>query len=254
MKKLIIFLLAAILLLSFSCKKKPIGPVSEEPTFTINGLVVKDINDPPKDIAYFKIWRNDTLYNNATVKVGNRNIPNIGSGEYFAEFSDTTFKMNSVYIDSIISPQDTVTITFSFTMPDTFSAEIQSDKDTFTTADFPITINWTASSNANGYILGVAKGDTISGAVLYSGTVNSPPEQIPQDAFYTDGIPILVEGDYWIYIVAYNKSFVSYSDDSDVPFELPAGLPSNNITGAKGTIGAGVIAKKATITMKTLSQ
>jgi hypothetical protein len=251
MKKSITFLLAAVLLFSFSCKKKPIGPVNEKPTFIVYGVVVKDMNTPAKDVASFTVWRNDILYNYATVKVGNQNIPNIGSGLYYAALPYNTFEGNTTYIDSIISSQDTVTITFSFTMPDTFSIGIQSDKDTFTTTDFPIDLNWTTSSNPDGYILGVAKGDTISGAMLYSGIIASPPQPIPQTAFYTDGMGNLVIGDYWIYILAYNKSFVSYSD---MPFELPSGLPANNITGAKGTIGAGVIAKKAIITMATFSQ
>jgi hypothetical protein len=213
--------------------------------------VVKDMNTPAKDIASFTVWRDDTLYNYATVKVGNQNIPNIGSGLYYAALPYNTFERNTTYIDSIISSQDTVTITFSFTMPDTFSIGIQSDKDTFSVSDFPIKIDWTASSHAEGYMLGIAKGDTISGAMLYSGIIDSPPQPIPQTAFYTDGMGNLITGDYWIYIVAYNKSFASYSD---MPFELSSGLPANNITGAKGTIGAGVIAKKASITMVTLSQ
>ena len=250
MKKLVLLLLAMVLLISHSCEKKPTTPVSEKPTFTVNGVVVKDMNTQ-KDIASFTVWRNGTLFNGATVKVGNQNIPNTDSGVYYADLPYNTFQANTTYIDSIISPQDTVTITFSFTMPDTFSIGLQSDKDTFTVNDFPININWTASSNADGYILGVTKGDTISGAELYSGTIDSPPKPIPQEAFYTDGLGSLVEGDYWIYIVAYNKSFVSYSD---VPFELPVGLPANNIVGAGGKIGAGVIAKKATITMITISQ
>jgi len=250
MKKLIWFLLTATLLFSYSCEKKPIGPISEKPSFTINGVVVKDMNTE-KDIASFEVWRNDTLYNDAVVKVGNQNIPNTGSGLYDSVFVDTTFQVKTAYIDSIISSQDTITITFSFTMPDTFSTKILSDKDTFTVQDLPISVDWRAPYNADGYIIGVAKGDTITGAVLYSATVDSPPRSIPQEAFYKAGMGDLVTGDYWIYVVAYNKSFVNYPE---IPFELPAGLPANNISGAKGTIGAGVIAKKATITLITLSQ
>jgi len=250
MKKLIVFLFAAVLIISFSCKKKPINPISEKPTFTINGVVVKDLNDPAKDIASFTVWRDDVLFNGATVKVGNQNIPNVGSGSYYAELPYNTFQGNTTYIDSITSPQDTVTITFSFTMPDTFSAEIQSDKDTFNVNDFPIIVNWTASGNADGYFISVAKGDTISGANLDSATTGNTQYTLLLTAFQ-DVAGNLVTGDYCIYVGAYDKSFVYYPE---TPFALPAGLPTNNITGAKGTIGAGVIAKKVTITLVTLSQ
>jgi len=248
MKRLTLFLVVAIFLFSFSCEKKPTGPTTQKPTFTIYGVVVKDLNIS-KDIAAFTVSRNDTLYNGATVKAGNKIIPNSGSGAYYQEFSDTTFHTMTAYIDSIISEQDTVTITFGFTMPDTFSIHITPDKDTFRTIDLPIQVNWTASSNANGYIISVVKGDTISGAVLYSATVDGSPVSIPNQTFYTTGMGTLVTGYYWVYVVAYNKSFIGYPG---MPFTLPAGLPANNITGAKGTIGAGVIAKKAIIYMTTL--
>lgn len=247
MKKSILVVWIAILLISFSCEKKPTGPTTQKPTFTIYGAVVKDLN-LSEDIAVFTVSRNDTLYDEATVKVGNKSIPNGGSGIYYNEFSDTTFHAGTAYIDSIISSQDTVTITFGFTMPDTFSVYITPDRDTFRTVDLPVHVNWTASANANGYIISVVKGDTISGAVLYSATDDASPLSIPNSAFYTSG-GSPVTGYYWIYVVAYNKSFPNYPG---MPFNLPAGLPANNITGAKGTIGAGVIAKKAVIYVTSL--
>lgn len=247
MKKLFMFLLAIVLLLSFACEKKPIGPVIKKPTFTIYGVVVKDMNTPAKDIASFTVWRNDTLYNSATVKVGNKNIPNAGSGEYFAEFSDTTFKVKTAYVDSIISSQDTVTITFGFTMPDTFRINPLPYNDSLNAGGHAVTVSWTVSDSASAYFISVAKGDTISGANLYSATVGANYANIPPSAFRTVGDQV-VEGYYWIYVVAYNRSFVSYPD---IPFGLPLDLPSGNITGAEGTIGAGVIARKATIYVTT---
>ncbi|HVP36502.1 MAG TPA: hypothetical protein VMT04_05850 [Terriglobales bacterium] len=248
MKKSIIFLWIAILLLGFACKKKSIGPIVEKPTFTIYGAVVKDLN-LSKDIAVFTVSRNDTLYDDATVKVGNKSIPNVGSGLYYMEFSDTTFHMNTAYTDSIISPTDTVTITFNFTMPDTFSVNVTPTRDTFRTINLPILTNWTASGNSNGYIVSVVKGDTISGAELYNATDDASPNPIPNQAFYTSGMGTLVLGYYWIYVIAYNKSFPTYPG---IPFNLPAGLPANNISGAQGTIGAGVIAQKVVIYVATL--
>lgn len=241
MKKSTLFLLVAIFLFSFSCEKKPTGPTTQKPTFTIYGAVVKDLN-LSKDIAYFTVSRNDTLFDAATVKVGNRTIPSIGSGSYYS--NTMSFSALTSYTDSIISAQDTVTITFDFTMPDTFSINQLPVNDSLNAGGHTVTVYWTASDSSDGYFISVAKGDTIPGAVLYSSTVGIPQAPIPTEAFHTTGMGNIVTGYYWVYVIAYNKSFPSYPG---TPFNLPAGLPVNNITGAKGTIGAGVIAKKAVI-------
>ena len=246
MKKLITFLLTAVLLFSFSCKKKPIGPVSEKPTFIIYGVVVKDMNIQ-KDIASFAVWRNDTLYSDATVKVGDKTIDSIGTGLYYKEFADTTFKRNTAYVDSIISSQDTVTITFSFTMPDTFRIYPLAANDSLNVGGHSVNVIWSASTSASGHTISVAKADTLSGARLYSETLSGTQATIPPTAFRNTSDQLII-GYYSIYIVAYNRSFVSYPG---MLFELPSGLPADNITDARGTIGAGVIARKATIYVTT---
>ncbi|MDH4222010.1 MAG: hypothetical protein OEV55_00565 [candidate division Zixibacteria bacterium] len=246
MKKLIIFLLAAIFLFGFSCKKKPIGPVSEKPTFTIYGVVVKDMNIQ-KDIASFAVWRNDTLYNYATVKVGNKNIPNIGSGLYYDTLPYNTFEVNTTYIDSIISSLDTVTITFSFTMPDTFYINPLQGNDSINAGGHSVQLSWTSSANASKYILSLAQ-DTVTGAGLFKTTVGSTDTTITPEAFRNTADQ-LVTGDYYTYVVAYNKSFFSYPE---IPFALPTNLPTENIgAGVHGTIGAGIIARKANIYVTT---
>lgn len=241
MKKSILFFWILISLVGFSCKKKPIGPITEKPTFTIYGVVAKDLNIS-KDIASFTVSRNDTLYSGATVKVGGKVILNSGSGTYYQEFSDTTFHALSAYVDSIISPADTVNITFRFTMPNNFSASIN-PADSVNENALAIPVTWTVSDSATAYIISVVKGDTIAGAVLYTAIVTGPSVLIPQDAFRSaNGNPI--SGLYWVYLIAYNRSFVSYPN---MPFTLPANLPANNILDATGTIGAGVVAQKVVI-------
>lgn len=246
MKRLTLFLLVAILLFSFSCEKKSTGPITQKPSFTIYGAVVKDLN-LSKDIAAFTVSRNDTLYNGAAVKVSNKSIPNVGSGVYYNEFSDTTFHARTAYIDSIVSSQDTVTITFGFTMPGSFSINPLSSTDSLNRAGHAVTVSWTPSDSSSGYFISVVKGDSITGAALYSATLSGTYGAIPRDAFHTSA-DVLVMGYYWIYVTAYNKSFPSYPG---IPFNLPAGLPANNISGAQGTIGAGVIAQKAVIYVTT---
>jgi len=241
MKKSIVFIGIAILLLGFACEKKPTGPTTQKPTFTVYGVVVKDMNIS-KDITYFTVSRNDTLFNAATVKAGNKIIPNSGTGAYYQEFSDTTFHVMTTYIDSIISSPDTVNITFGFAMPDIFSASIN-PADSVNENGLAVVVTWTTSDSTTAYIISVVKGDTITGAVLHKAIVTGPQTTIPLDAFRKANGDV-VSGLYWVYLVAYNKSFVSYPN---IPFTLPSNLPANNILGASGTIGAGVIAQKVVI-------
>jgi hypothetical protein len=248
MRKIILFLMTAVLLFGYSCGKKPTGPISKKPTFTIYGAVVKDMNFS-KDIVYFTVRRNDTLYNSATVKVGNKTILNSGSGLYDSLFADTTFHVKTAYIDSIIITQDTVTIAFSFTLPDTFYIKPLQDNDSINAGGHSVQVSWTSSANASKYILSLAQ-DTVTGARLFKTTVGSTDTTITPEAFRNTADQ-LITGDYWIYVVAYNKSFVSYPE---IPFALPTGLPADNITGAKGTMGAGIIARKAKIVVTTASQ
>ncbi len=241
MKRSILFIWIAILLLDLSCEKKPTGPGTQKPTFTVYGVVVKDLNIS-KDIASFTVSRNDTLYNNAIVKAGNKVVPNTGSGAYYQEFSDTTFHGLTVYEDSIKSLTDTVNITFGFAMPNTFSASIN-PADSVNENALAVRVTWTVSDSSTAYIISVIKGDAIPGAVLYVASVTGPSVLIPQEAFRSaNGNP--VSGLYWVYVIAYNQSFVSYPN---MPFTLPSNLPANNILGATGTLGAGVVAQKVVI-------
>lgn len=247
MKKSILLIWIAVLLISFSCEKKPTGPTTQKPSFTVYGVVVKDLNIS-KDIAYFTVSRNDTLFNAATVKVGNKTIPSIGSGSYF---SDTmAFVAATSYTDSIISAQDTMAMIFNFALPGTFLLNPIRGNDSLNVQGHSVTVTWTPSDSASGYFMCVVKGDSISGAKLYAGTVpvaSGTQATITPDVF-RDVANNPVPGYYWVYIVAYNKSFVGYPG---MPFPLPAGLPAGNIAGATGTLGAGVIAPKGYIYVTT---
>ncbi|MFQ6032404.1 MAG: hypothetical protein ACE5K2_05720, partial [Candidatus Zixiibacteriota bacterium] len=76
---------------------------------------------------------------------------------------------------------------------------------------------------------------------------NNRRETIPREAFRI-GEEIVIYGIYEVYVIAYFRSFLEYRG---MPFELPGGLPTNNLDGANGTIGAGVVAEKKYIRVVT---
>ncbi|MFQ6002204.1 MAG: hypothetical protein ACE5KJ_00475, partial [Candidatus Zixiibacteriota bacterium] len=93
------------------------------------------------------------------------------------------------------------------------------------------------------------KPDTTPGVVGYTtlDDLNVGSQNIPPEAFRI-GEETVIYGIYEVYVIAYFRSFLEYRG---MPFELPGGLPTNNLDGANGTIGAGVVAEKKYIRVVT---
>lgn len=240
MKKSLVFLLLFSLVLFFFCGGKRTTRTTEpEYEFTINGVVVKDLS-LGKDIAYFTILRDSVAFDSALVKVGSDTLESEGEGLYSKEASHL-FDFEGAITITVSSAEDDFAVDFNVIIPgffritditDVVDREVHS-------GDVP-RILFTSSANASGYFISVIKRNNTEGAkghtalILWSDIGNY---SIPADAF-RDRVDF-IEGTYLIYLIAYNKSFVAYPS---MEFELPDGLPEGNISGANGTIGAGVVA------------
>jgi hypothetical protein len=243
-----VFLLGAGLL--FSCN----GKVTTRPKptsflFTINGVVVKDMN-LNKDIVYFEVLRDSIAFDSAAVKVGNYTITNQGNGIYRKEGSNLFSFGQSISI-SINSTKDNFSLTTSRTLPGNFHInELPLAGDTLDPGGEEVHMTWTASSGASGYFYSVVKTGTASDEAGYAhlDDMNDGAETIPPDAF-RNSQGTLVEGSYDVYVVSYNRSFTNYPG---MVFGLPEGLPNDNLENANGIIGAGLVALKKRISVVTL--
>ncbi len=243
MKRNLVFLLFFPLVLFLSCGgKTTTRPTKPKYKFTINGVVVKDLS-LGKDIAYFTVLRDSTAFDSAVVKVGPDTLENHPGGIYSKEDS-YLFGFEDAIVVRVSSAKDNFAVNFNDTVPGFFHiTDITNivDREVHS-GDIP-RILFTSSANASGYFISVIKRNNTEGAKGHTALIpwdkigNYP---IPADAF-GDRFGNFVTGTYLIYLIAYNKSFVAYSPF--MKFELPAGLPKdNNISGANGTIGAGVVA------------
>ena len=239
MKVLILFLL---IIFFFSCGGEVIvRPPPGEHVFTVNGVVVKDMNSG-KDIAYFAVLRSGDPFDGAVVKVNSDTLDNQGNGNYYLD-GFPLFNYGENVSISVSSAADEFSLITSRQIPGSFQIT-DINHPTVTSAQTELVrVSYSISTGASGYFYSVVKPDGRDALT----TVIEPDQfgfaPIQLDAFY-DQLGEFETGTYQIFVVAYNSSFVYYPG---MDFYLPAGLPSGNLSGANGTIGAGVVAASASI-------
>jgi hypothetical protein len=243
-KKNWVFLLFFPLVLFFSCGgKTTTGPTKPKYKFTINGVVVKDLS-LGKDIAYFTILRDSTTFDSAVVKVGPYTLKNQDGGIYSKEASHL-FDFGDAIAITVSSAQDGFNFGSSVAIPGFFQITAKVP-DTVRSSTSNVALHFSTADNASGYFISVLKRNNTEGAIGHTAL-------IPWDKIGNYPIPNTTFRDihdnyktaiYLIYLIAYNKSYLAYPD---MKFQLPEGLPKDNITGAHGTIGAGVVAPSDSI-------
>jgi hypothetical protein len=244
MKRNLVFLLLFPLVLFFSCGgKTTTRPTKPKYKFTINGVVVKDLSID-KDIAYFTILRDSTAFDSALVMVDQDTIKSQGGGSgIYSEKASHLFGFEDTIVVRVSSAKDNFAVNFNDTVPGFFHiTDITdiADREVHS-GDIPRVL-FTSSANASGYFISVIKRDNTQGALGHTALIpwdKIGNYSIPADAF-GDRFGNFATGTYLIYLVAYNGSFVAYPPS--IKFELPNDLPKDNIPGANGTTGAGVVA------------
>ncbi len=235
---LILFLL---IIFSFSCGGKVTTRTPQEQyKFTINGVVAKDMNSG-KDIAYFAVLRDSNPFDSALVKVGSDTLANQGNGNYYLE-GFPLFNYGQTVSINISSAGDDFSLATSVVIPGSFYINELPANDQLNAGGHSVPVAWSVSAGTGGYFLSMTgPAGSVGHAVLDQD--KNRTETIPPDAFRTSPGD-LVEGIYDVYVIAYYKSFLYYTG---IAFELPPGLPTGNLDGANGTIGAGVIASSVAI-------
>jgi hypothetical protein len=233
-RKSLVFLLFFPLVLFFSCGgKTTTRSTKPKYKFTINGVVVKDLS-LGKDIAYFTVLRDSTTFDSAVVKVGDHTLTSQDSGTYYEQASQLfNFGQN---VSIIIScAKDSFSLVTSVVMPGSFRIT-SINYDSITSAQTnDVVMSFSLSSNASGYFKSIVRPNGSNGFTGLIPAIEIPDAPIPRAAF---GEPFIT-GIYKVYLVAYRASFLGYPG---MAFYLPGGLPTDNISGAHGTIGAGVVA------------
>lgn len=239
MKKGLVFFL--LITFSFSCGGKVTTRTTpEEYQFTINGVAVKDMNTG-KDFAYFAVLRDGDPFEGAVVSVGSDTLINEGNGNYYLEgFPLFSFGQN-VFIN-ISSADDDFNLSTSVLMPGSFQITNINPTTVRSAQANDVVISFSLSENASGYFKSIVRPDGTNGHTALIPATDFRNTHIDRVAF--GEVPEFITGTYQITLVSYRASFVYYPG---MEFYLPAGLPTDNISGANGTIGAGVVASSAAI-------
>jgi hypothetical protein len=229
------------LMLSLSCGGKVTTRTDEpEYQFTINGALVKDMN-LGKDIAYFAVLRDGNPFGGAVVTVGSDTLLNQGNGNYYLEGFPLFGFEQSVSVN-VSSADDDFDLSTSVQIPGSFQiTDINHTTVTSAQSD-DVRIQFNSSPLASGYFKSVVRPDGSNGYTALIPKTEIGQTGIEAVAFY-EGLSF-VTGTYQVFLISYHGSFAYYPG---MEFYLPNGLPSDNISGANGTIGAGVIAPSAAI-------
>jgi hypothetical protein len=190
------------------------------------------------DFVEFNILKDSSPYDSAMITVNDDTIPNTGNGIYCSYMVELVPK--SAHSVKVVCPNHNFSLSRYINVPDTFhitdilpSRQNPGGDTTY--------IYWTASQYNAGCFVVVSHPP----AAGHNERVNysSAMETILPSAFRSSRTDILIEGTYSVYVVSYCESFLLYN----FYFNFPYGLPKDNLSGAKGTIGAGVIAPKDSI-------
>ncbi len=236
MKRSLVFLLLFPMVMFFYCGGKRTTRTTEpEYEFTINGVVVKDLSIG-KDIAYFTILRDSVAFDSALIRVGTDTLESRGQGVYAKEAS-YLFGFEDAVTITVSSAEDDFSLRFDALIPGYFRiTSINHRQVTAALAD-NVVVSFNASANASGYFISVVRPDGSNGYTDRILADEIPHKGVLRDAFYPGDV--FTQGTYLMNLVSYYTSFLRYPG---MGFYLPAGLPENDLTGAYGTIGVGVVA------------
>lgn len=251
--KFFLVLIGIFILMVGGCEKgKKVTP-PEEHTFKIEGVVVRDLNSR-LDIASVSVQRDEQPFQEAQVKVNGHLLDQRDTTGTYWLMEEDLFASLSPCSLFVFSEPDSYTVQALAVMPGDFEIDYlwPEDRPYRCGGETHLPgIGWTISDSVMGYfvsVVGVEEADSAKGFAQIS-PYNERSAFIPLDAFQKKGtIEGCLPGPYVVWVVAYNRSFVSYYD---IPFQIPDGLPEGNIEKDQGTFGGGVIAVTDTIWVTT---
>ncbi len=248
-RQLILLAFVAVTVIGvFGCDSYP----SKNEITTINeygleGVLVKDANLSNIRTAV-KLTRNDSILTTATLLFGSDSLL----------FNHTLGLFDSVYSHQV-SP-DTVYPAGNFSLSiiddgkftDTFSVAVGGSFDVtisdppnhqWRATDGSVSLDWSGSAMADGYIMAVVKSDlayTGAGYSVYAGEHVTAGSLRPDTAFYVNAGTVVDTGMYYIYVFAYNgspdKQFADILLPVPIPDQRPQSIDEKKIKGHFGSV------------------
>lgn len=226
-----------LLILSCDTRGSVVSRSRETASFSVDMTVVKG-HSGGTNIVEINFDRDGVPFSDASITLEGRAIPSIGGGLYFI---DSPIFLISSGLNQITfaSADDDYSKSVPILMPDSFAVTTVSPR--YNSNADAVTVRWSASGGATGYILAVAtdnyfEDDTIPLRRILPGsnTTFVIPDTTFED-FYGD----IIYGVYYIYLIAFNEGFGPYSG---IRFPVPEGLPRRAISDPSGFLQYGTAA------------
>jgi hypothetical protein len=238
-KSNLIIMIAISLGFALACDRRSgTTRVRNEISFSTDLSLIKDYSTG-RNRADIQFFREGNAYSQAVITVNGIIIPNAGG---------------SIYYDTLFAPMNTGLVSVRFevdgddyldslvlNIPDSFGIEIVSPPEMDEARD--VYIEWSASSGATAYILGISTEDApFDGSTPFSKLLSGTARNytvLTTDSVFVDGAGFEVFGTYYIYLIAFNNGFKPYVG---LQFPLPDDVPVRHLAEPSGTAGYGTIA------------
>ena len=235
--KTVVLTVAAITLFAGCDRRNQLTPPASTATFSVEMTAVKDYSQG-NDIAQLQFKRDGVPFSEAVITIGGDTLQSSGNGIYFAQ-SPQLRMISQTNTISFSVATDVYTSALTFDLPDSFG--ITSVNPIFNPNAGNVQVQWTRPGHTSWFIVSVIgrhypANNSTPYSVLLSSSVNA--FQIPFTAFQ-DPNGFKVPDTYLIYITAFNLGFGPYPG---MPFTLPTGLVSRNVSDPLGHLRYGTVA------------
>jgi len=243
MRKILVFVILVTLFLGMvSCDRRTSAArFNEPPVFTSDMTIIKDLSTR-LNLIDISLYKDGQPFSGAVVNVGPVTVQNSGGEIYYIR---DYFALPSGFMEiSIESENDNYHQVVPLLLPDSFGVNQVSPRNN-TNGD-NVFVDWSASNNADYYILAVATANFgFDGSIPFDTllTANHTSLTVPFWVF-EDAIGEIVDGVYYIYIIGFNEGFGPYGETR---FQIPDDLPVRITANPVGTLKYGTIAPQDSI-------
>ena len=189
--------------------------------------MVKEYNLNRFEVTGRLLADSDTGTTGATIRLNDDTLA-YESGLYGFEISPATMVSSGMYL---LSLEDSVGLnaSLSATLPDSFSITIVVPATRINNGGDQVSVEWSAASGADGYILATVPADstyTGQGFSVWANSLTTAGTIVPDAFRWSDGVNLDL-GWYYVYVYAYAGAPDSALSAESLPCPLPSQLPDN---------------------------
>jgi hypothetical protein len=225
----LVVLLSAIL----ACDSAPSKPGTRvDYTYQLNGVAVADFS---RDLAIvaIELQRDSLPLPSAVVRFDGDTLdfsaPYFTTDSLYFSLQSPASSLNGTDLPLSITDSTVTNKTFLVTVPDAFTILTINPPNRIVTGLQSVSVSWSGSSNAGGYVLATVRRPYAYTGTGYSAFVTSlnPAGTLPPDAFSLSPGPLPDTGWYYIYVYAYAGAPDSTLTRSILPVPVPSNLADN---------------------------